>query len=37
MIRGAEDGGKVKVLDYSEDQLETILEDYFTNNNFISP
>lgn len=31
MIRGAEDGDKVKVIDYNEDQLETILRDYFQN------
>lgn len=29
MVRGAEDGERVKVLDYNEDQLETILKDYF--------
>ena len=29
MVRGAEDGSRVRVLDYSEEQLETILKDYF--------
>ena len=29
MVRGAEDGDKVKVIDYNEDQLETILQTYF--------
>ena len=32
MVRGAEDGDKVRVMDYSEDQLESILSSYFTNN-----
>ncbi len=29
MIRGADNGENVKVLDYREDQLESILQDYF--------
>ncbi len=29
MVRGAEDGVKVKVKDYHEDEIETILQDYF--------
>ncbi len=32
MVRGAEDGNKVLVKDYSEDQLENILSTYFTSN-----
>ena len=29
MIRGANNGKNMKVIDYSEDQLESILQDYF--------
>ena len=29
MIRGADNGENMKVIDYSEDQLESILQDYF--------
>ena len=29
MVRGAEDGVKVKVVDYSEHELDTILLNYF--------
>ena len=31
MVRGAMEGEKVQVLDYSEDQLDTILSCYFAN------
>lgn len=29
MVRGAENGDKIVVKDYSEDELEAILENYF--------
>lgn len=29
MVRGAEDGAKVRVIDYDEEQLETLLKGYF--------
>ena len=29
MIRGAEDGDNFQVKDYSEDQIETMLEEFF--------
>lgn len=31
MVRGAEDGDSVKVVDYEEEQLESILKDFFKN------
>jgi len=31
MVRGAADGDKVQVKDYSEKQIESILSNYFSN------